>query len=67
MMSCKQYIFYITSGQAEEAGAMDRFWAAQHRLLCHRCRTYTRNDQQLSALLKEYRANILAPDKASKD
>ena len=67
MMNCKQYIFHITSGQAEEAGAIDRFWAAQHRLICHRCRSYTLNDQRLSAMLKDYRENILDPDKSVKN
>lgn len=67
MMSCKQYIFYLTSGQAQEAGAIDRFWATQHRLICHRCRTYTRNDQQLTALLHNYRAKMLSPDQSVKD
>lgn len=66
MMTCKQYIFYITSGQSEESGTLDRLWAAQHRLICHRCRSYTRNDQQLSVLLKEYRENVLDPDKSLK-
>lgn len=66
MMNCKQYIFHITSGQSEEAGAIDRFWAAQHRLICHRCRSFTRNDQQLSTILKGYRENILDPDKSVK-
>jgi hypothetical protein len=66
MMTCKQYIFYITSGQAEESGTLDRFWAAQHRLICHRCRSYTRNDQQLSVLLKDYRESILDPNKSVK-
>ena len=67
MMTCKQYIFYITSGQAEESGTIDRFWAAQHRLICYRCRSYTRNDQLLSVLLKDYRENVLDPDKSLKN
>lgn len=67
MMTCKQYIFHLTSGQAQEAGALDRFWAAQHRLVCHRCRAYTRNDQQLSVLLQNYRDQVLSPDETAKD
>jgi len=67
MMNCKQYIFHITSGQAQEARMIDRFWAAQHRLICGCCRTFAQNDRQLTALLKEYRENILAPDDVTKD
>lgn len=62
MMNCQQYIFHITSGQAQEARVVDRFWAAQHRLICPYCRAFAQNDRQLSALLKGYRENILSPD-----
>lgn len=62
MMTCKQYVFHITSGKSEKAGAIDRFWAAHHRLICLHCRNFTRNDQQLSRILKDYRENILHPD-----
>lgn len=67
MMTCKQYIFYITSGQAQEARLIDRFRVTQHRLTCVYCRTFARNDLQLSALLTTYRENILSPDEAVKD
>lgn len=62
MMNCQQYIFLITSGQAQEARMIERFWAAQHRLVCRYCRAFAQNDQQLSALLKDYRENILSPN-----
>lgn len=55
MLTCKEYIFKLTSGQLAEAGKIDRLWAWQHRLICRRCRTFTENDQTLSHLLDQYR------------
>lgn len=58
MMNCRDYIFQLTSGQLNQAGSLDRFWAAQHRLICRRCRAFSRNDQQLDAILDSYRAHL---------
>jgi len=57
MMNCKQYIFKIASGQLENAGAMEKLQALQHRLMCRACRAFTQNDRQLSSILKGYKAH----------
>lgn len=61
MMNCREYIFKLTSGQLSQAGSIERFWAAQHRWICTRCRTFTRNDQQLDAILDNYREHLVQP------
>lgn len=62
MMNCKQYVFKLTSGQLDEAGGLERLGAAQHRLFCRRCRAFTRNDQQLSGILADWRAHLSEPE-----
>lgn len=58
MMTCQEYIFQLTSGRLEEAGPKDRFWAAQHRLMCRRCRAFTHNDALLDEVLKGYQSHV---------
>lgn len=65
MLTCKEYIFKLTSGQLAEAGSIDRMWAWQHRLICRRCRTFTANDQKLSHLLRQYGEHRIAPSDES--
>ena len=62
MMRCKEYVFKLTSGQLEEGAWTDRFWAAQHRLMCRHCRAFTANDERLSQLLQSYRNHLTRPD-----
>lgn len=61
MLTCRQYIFELTSGRLAEATGMARFWGTQHRLVCHRCRAFTRNDQQLDNILAGYRDHLQRP------
>ncbi|WP_101050005.1 hypothetical protein [Macromonas nakdongensis] len=58
MMSCREYVFALTSGRLEEAGPTERFWAAQHRLMCRRCRAFTHNDAALDRILQGYQAHV---------
>lgn len=64
MMNCRDYIFKLTSGQLNQAGSLERFWAAQHRWICTRCRAFSRNDQQLDAILDGYREHLTRPEGA---
>jgi len=68
MMTCKEYIFKLTSGQLDDAGNLDRMWAFQHRLICRRCRAFARNDGKLGQLLASYRAHLTdaSPDDVEK-
>lgn len=61
MLSCRDYIFQLTSGQLGEAGPVQRVRAAQHRLMCRRCRAYTHNDQRLDAIVQGYAEHIQQP------
>lgn len=63
MMNCREYIFRLTSGQLNQtgSGSIERFWAAQHRWICTRCRAFTRNDQQLDTILDDYRKHLAQP------
>ncbi len=54
MLNCQTYIFQLTSGQLDDAGWMQRLAAAQHRLLCRRCRAFTRNDAKLTHILQDF-------------
>ena len=63
MMSCKQYLFVLTSGQLEDAGWLTRAQAGQHRLMCKRCRTFTRNDAMLDQLTTAWRDRLLDPNR----
>lgn len=58
MMTCQDYIFKLTSGQLEEAGTVERLWAVQHRLMCSRCRAFTRNDQRLDDIMQAYKEQL---------
>ena len=57
-MTCKEYIFKLTSGQLVDAGLIERFWAGQHRLMCRRCRSFTTNDEKLGKAVRAYRAHL---------
>ncbi len=61
MMKCREYIFKLTSGQLDQATAFERFLALQHRMMCGRCRSFTKNDAQLDRILTSYRERILTP------
>lgn len=58
MMTCQNYIFKLTSGQLEEAGTVERLWAVQHRMMCSRCRAFTRNDQRLDDIMQAYKEQL---------
>lgn len=62
MMNCETYIFKLSSGQLDEAGTVERLWAAQHRLVCSKCRAFTKNDAQLSQIMAQHKERALAPD-----
>lgn len=60
-MKCKEYIYRLTSGQLAQAGLVDRFWAAQHRMVCKRCTAFTRNDARLDDIVQGYREHLARP------
>ena len=51
MMKCREFIFLLTSGQLNQAGFAVRADARVHRLMCKRCNTFYRNNQQLDQWL----------------
>lgn len=57
-MNCKTYIYKLTSGQLRDAGRLEKLAAFQHRLICRRCRAFTRNDARLDAVLAAYREHL---------
>ncbi len=61
MMKCREYIFKLTSGQLENARGFERLLALQHRMMCTRCRAFTKNDAHLERILNVYRERILSP------
>ena len=61
MMKCQDYIFQLTSGQLDSAGPLVRLSAFQHRLICHRCRAFTRNDRQLTQIVQDFRDHLEQP------
>lgn len=67
MLTCQAYIFKLTSGQLAEATPVEKFWAFQHRLICHRCRTFTANDQRLSDIVYSYKQHLTSTDHAAKE
>lgn len=62
MMSCREYIFKLTSGQLRDAPLALRTEAALHRTVCKYCRAFTRNDAVLDGILDRYRQNLQQPD-----
>jgi hypothetical protein len=60
-MKCQEYIYRHTCGQWEQSTRMDRFWMTQHRMMCRRCATFTRNDTQLDQILQGYRQHLWMP------
>lgn len=60
-MKCRDYIFQLTSGQLEEADTVARIAAWQHRMICFRCRAFTRNDRALQDMLKGYGEHLQTP------
>jgi len=66
-MKCQEYIYRLTSGQLTQAGLVDRFWAAQHRMICRRCSAFTANDARLSNIVQGYREHLARPGEAPGD
>lgn len=60
-MKCQEYIYRLTSGQLAQAGLVERFWAAQHRMICKRCTAFARNDERLSEIVRGYREHLARP------
>ena len=61
MITCKQYVFQLSSGQLAEGGLGMRLQAGYHRMSCRHCRAFTRNDQALSAILTAARERAMGP------
>lgn len=61
-MNCQQYLFKLTSGQLENAPPSERLQAAWHRMMCRRCRAFTRNNAALDAILRSWSEQLQAPD-----
>ncbi len=61
MITCKQYVFQLSSGQLAEGKLGMRVQAGWHRMSCRRCRAFTHNDQALSAILEAARERALGP------
>lgn len=55
MMTCRQYVFSLTSGLLDEASTRVRLEAKVHRWMCPYCRAFTKNDQALGQILAQYR------------
>lgn len=62
MMTCREYIFILSSGQLEQASPGMRMQAVAHRMICRKCRAFTRNDRALDGLLEDYRQRLRQPD-----
>lgn len=62
-MTCKDYIFKLTTGQLKQAPLSLRLEAGLHRALCRYCRTFTRNDARLDQALAQYRDTLNDTDK----
>lgn len=60
-MKCQEYIYRLSSGQLSEAGLVEKFWAAQHRMICRRCTAFTRNDARVSEIVQGYREHLARP------
>lgn len=60
-MQCRDYIFQLSSGQAQEAGPLEQLAAWQHRLVCARCRAFTRNDAILQQALEAFKDDLQQP------
>ena len=60
MMNCQEYIFKLSSQQFDEAPLGVKAAARVHRMVCKRCRAFTRNDEKLDDLLVQYREQILS-------
>ena len=67
MMTCRDYIFRLTSDQLDDAGLTVQAQARLHRLMCQRCRRFTRNDEQLKAALEAQRLRLLDALKPPQD
>ncbi len=63
MMSCKTYIFKLTSGQLAQAPLGTKVQARMHIWMCSRCRAFTHNDKALSGIMASYREHLRSPDK----
>ncbi len=59
MITCKQYVFQLSSGQLAEGGLGMRVQAGLHRMSCRHCRAFTHNDQALSAILEAARERAM--------
>lgn len=67
MMKCREYIFLLTSGQLQEASAALRMEARMHRLMCRKCRAFTRNDSRLDGMLVDYREALRRDEAGPRD
>lgn len=69
-MKCQTYIFQLTSGQLDSAGWVQRLQAKQHSIICRHCRAFTRNDAQLTHIVRDFQDHLTAlpaPDTSTSD
>jgi hypothetical protein len=59
MITCKQYVFQLSSGQLAEGHFGMRVQAGLHRMSCRHCRAFTHNDQALSTILETARERAM--------
>jgi hypothetical protein len=60
-MKCQEYVNRLASGQLRQASLAEKFWAMQHRMICKRCKAFTRNDERLSEIIQGYRKHLERP------
>lgn len=67
MMTCREYVFRLTSGQLAESGPLARLQAFAHVSVCRHCRAFTRNDRRVTAIIRDYnnRLQQLPPGQGS--
>ncbi len=67
MMKCREYVFLVSSKAMNEATLRERMNAFAHRMICDKCRAFTRNDQQLDVWLRQFRESLQAADDAKNE
>ncbi len=58
MMSCKTYVFLVTSGKIEESNKLESMDAAFHGLMCKKCRRFKKNNALLNSYLEHKSASF---------
>lgn len=58
MKKCKEWVYDISSGKADEAKVLEKMKMKLHLMMCQKCKNFKFNNDILKSAMKNYRDDL---------